>query len=78
MGIYCVYDERYFNWLKFIKQKTKNEEIRLFSMNGFYQEKINGNTSEISATLIGRLNNGKPLSLYFPGMLTNHMRLNGK
>lgn len=56
--------------------KTENYKIRLFSMSGFWQEKING-TAKISATLVGRLNNGKPLSLYVNGMLS-HIRPNGK
>lgn len=39
-------------------------------MTGFHQENITG-SSEFSATLVERLTNGKPLSLYVDGIMSS-------
>lgn len=39
-------------------------------MTGFHQENITG-TAEFSATLVERLTNGKPLSLYIDGIMSS-------
>lgn len=59
------------------RSSNKMNEINFpFSLIAFHQVKINGSL-EMPSSLIQRLNNGKPLTIYFDGILS-HLKANGK